>query len=265
MKKLTVGVLCILFALFLCACGSGTSSSNDEPLTESEIASLFSDPDQFKGRTVELVGKVDGGKQVDGDTTAFQMFCDWENYDQGVIVVQPTEDVTVEDGDFVTIKGTVDGMFEGENAFGATLSYPQISASSVEVSSYAEIAAPTKKEVIPENNSVDQYGYVVTVDKIELADSETRVYVTVTNSGSETFNFYDFNCKIVQGDKQYDATDNYDAGYEEVQSEILPGISSSGVIVFDAIEECDFTLLLDGYSDDYSIDFDDYKYDVTIE
>lgn len=265
MKKFIVGAMALFMILIVCACGGKSSSANSEPLSEAEIASLFSDPDQFKGRAVELVGKVDGGKQVNDDITAFQMFCDWENYDQGVIVVQDTKDVAVKDGDFVKVKGTVDGMFDGENAFGATLSYPQVSANSVVVSSYAEIAAPTKKEIVPESNSIDQHGYVVTVDKIELADSETRVYVTVTNNGSDTFDFYDFNCKIIQGDKQYDASDNYDTGYDEVQSEILPGISSSGIVVFGAIDASDFILILDGYSEDYSIDFDRYEYSITVK
>lgn len=56
---------------------------------------------------------------------------------------------------------------------------------------------------------------------------------------------------IIQDGKQYKSTTNYDADYEEIPYEILKGASSTGIIVFPAINSEDFELSFDVHSDDY--------------
>ena len=266
MKKLLIGLLCIIVAMSLAACGDNSDSSNTEPLTEEEIPSLFTNPESFKGRSVELTGQALGKGEVNGDMVAAQMFCDWENDEDCVVVIIDDTSIDIQDGDFLTVSGIIDGEFEGENYFGASLTMPQISATNVTVATYADIVAPANKTLVPEENTITQHDCTITVDKIELAGTETRVYLTVENNSSDTFYFYEFDCKIVQGGKQYDATDNYDAEYDEIQSDILPGVITSGIVVFDAIGESEnFTLITEGYSDDYTLDFNDYKYEVIVE
>ncbi len=43
-----------------------------------------------------------------------------------------------------------------------------------------------------------QHGLSITIEKVEFADAETRVFVSVRNASSHNASFYDFNAKAVQ-------------------------------------------------------------------
>jgi hypothetical protein len=61
-----------------------------------------------------------------------------------------------------------------------------LTLSTVTVTTYAEVVAPSEK-TIKINESKDQHGYEVTIEKIEFANAETRVYLTINNNGSSNF------------------------------------------------------------------------------
>ena len=61
------------------------------------------------------------------------------------------------------------------------------------------------------NNTIEQYGYSVTVQSVELAEKETRAYISVTNNGSSEFSLYGFNMVLIQDDTQYKYAPNYKA------------------------------------------------------
>ena len=127
-----------------------------------------------------------------------------------------------------------------------------------------DAAAPTLKEIAVGQTQTQQ-GYSVTVDKVEFAETETRVYVTVNNGGDDNFHLYSFNAKLIQDNVQYEESPNYDADYPEIESDLLPGATSTGVIVFEPLEQKDFKLYIEGYSDDYSVDFEDYTFDIKVQ
>ncbi len=108
-------------------------------------------------------------------------------------------------------------------------------------------------------------GTALTVDKVEFAKTETRVYVTVNNGGKDNFHVYSFNTKIIQENNQYEEEPNYDADYPEITSDLLPGAQSTGVIVFEPLKQTDFKLYIEGYSDDYSVDFEDFVFDIKVQ
>ncbi|MFQ9811248.1 MAG: hypothetical protein ACLRYB_18375 [Segatella copri] len=50
-----------------------------------------------------------------------------------------------------------------------------VEAESVKVVDYQTAVAPAKKELTLTDQTVEQHGYSVAIDKIEFAESETRV------------------------------------------------------------------------------------------
>lgn len=238
------------------------SQVESTPLTAAEIKELYSDPDKFSGRTVELTGKVFSNPEYDANGVGFQMWGDPANNDQNTMVAYPNKDIEISEGDYVKISGIVNSTFTGANAFGGVVTAPLIYAQNVEIVSYQDVISPTIRSIVPENNSQTQLGYTVTVQKIELAASETRVYLKVENNGTDKFNLYSFNSTLVQNGKQYEEQHNYTADYPEVQTSLLVGVSTEGVICFPAIEDVDFQLVFEARSENYSESFEPYTYNI---
>lgn len=274
MRKLIPIIVLILFCtnITLTSCGSNQASnnggqtvseSNAPPLSEIEILQMYSDPEAFKNREVTLTGVVFAQVERDDDAVYFQMNQDIENYDNNTIVSYQEPSFELSDGDYVRVTGIVKGTFEGENAFGGTVTAPQILADKCEVVDYKDAVVPTLKEITVAQ-TLDQYGYQVTVEKIELAEKETRVYVNVANNGGSNFSLYGFNCNLLQGSSQYDYQTNYNADYPEIQTDLIPGMQTSGVICFPAINlDVPFSLLLDASSDNYfNEDVQPYRFDI---
>lgn len=225
----------------------------------SNYAVLVSDPDAHKGAPVEIVGRVFGEVEKDGSGTYFQMFASPKNSEWNTIVMY-SGDAAIASDDFVRVIGECDGAFKGENAFGAEVTAVKVVAKSVEkVDATAAGAPPTK--TVKVGTSADQHGLVVTIDKVEFTSDDTRVYVTVKNGTKDKASFYSFNAKAVQGSTQSDAESFTD--YPEVQSELLPGISSSGVIAFGPLEESQpVKFYFEGQSDNWDLDFKPYQFTI---
>lgn len=238
---------------------------NTTPLSEAEIKQMYTDPEKFIDRTVTLTGKVFSTPEVDENGIYFQMFHDTEKYDLNTVVAYADPDFELEENDYVKLTGVIKGNFEGSNAFGGSITAPQIIATTLEKSSYAEVVSPALKTITLEDASSTQHNYTVSLTKVEFAKKETRLYFTVENAGKATFNLYSFNTKLVQNGKQYDEETNYDADYPEIQSDLLPGVTTEGIIAFPAIDQADFQVVLEAYSDDYDEDFEDYTFDVSVE
>lgn len=260
-KKLLFIVLALILSLGLVACGGNEDSS---PVSESEIGQLFEAPDDFTGRSFEFIGQViQVEKESDG--LAIQAFYDIENQDKNIIAYYSDTSLKVSEGDFISVKGSVLGKFSGENYLGEEVTAPMINAESVEVVDYQTAVAPTTKELTLTDQTVEQNGYSVTIDKIEFADSETRIYVTAENNGSATFNLYTFDAKLIQDGKQIDTQDNFEAEYPEVSSDLKVGASTSGIVCFPKIEQKDFSLSFTAYSDNFDEILDDFEFDITVK
>ena len=180
MKQKICGLLAML--LLLSGCGSSTPTDTS-PMSEDEITQMYSDPDSFKGRTLELYGRVFNEPEYDDDGVYFQMWGDPENGERNTIVACKDTSLKLQDDDYVHILGSVSGKHEGENALGSKITAPAIVADSVEVVTYQEACAPTLYTATVQTAAQTQCGYTVSVDSVELAEKETRVAVTVTNNG----------------------------------------------------------------------------------
>src|SRR5699024_5207514 len=148
-------------------------------------------------------------------------------------IEDPSIDVAVDD--YVRVKGIVKDGVEGQNAFGGTVNAPTVLAETIEIVDYVTAVSPTI-EMIDVDESQDQHGYVVHVDKIEIAENMTRLYATVTNNTDDEISFYSFNAKLLIDSEQLEEEMFYDTGLPELQSDILPGIETEGVILFPPID-----------------------------
>lgn len=263
MKKLLSLSLSLLMVFSLAACGGTPVAEQKPPLTEDEVTQMYTNPDSFKGRQVTLTGKLLGEPEKDDSGIYFQFYGDAANYARNTIVGYKNTELSLADGDYIKVIGTVDGTFKGENMMGGKITAPKIIADSVEKVSYIDAVSPTIKSV-DVNSTQNQRGYEVSLQKVEFASAETRVYLSVKNSGGSSFSVYSFNAKIMQGDKQYEEQSNYDADYQEVQSDLMPGATTSGIIAFPAMEQSNFKIYIDGSSDNWEESIQPYAFEVAV-
>jgi hypothetical protein len=100
---------------------------------KSNYAELATDPNSFRGASVNIEGRVLRNPEVRGNKTSFQMFADPENSEWNTIVHADAAPSGLQSGDHVRVKGTVRGAREGENAFGGTVRAVEVDADSVEI------------------------------------------------------------------------------------------------------------------------------------
>lgn len=273
-KKLMALLLCSVTAVMLAACGSSNEGSTSEEkvyLEDSQIQQLFTDPEQFKGKYAKLSGVLLANPEADSDgSMALQIFYDTQNYDQNFIVYTDNADVSLKSGDYVKVDGKVRGKFTGQNAMGAEISIPAIENATVTKSTYMDVVAPTTAALEP-NVSAEQHGITASVDKIEYSDLETRVYMTVKNDSSDNVSLDVYGIKLIMDGQQIAQDDNsvssFNGNYAELNYDIAAGASSSGILVFPAIEQKkDFQVVLSNViSDNYELDFDTYMLNISAQ
>jgi len=257
-----VSIVLVVAAALLGGCGSPAPAQQPVSKTfdRSNWAELMSDPDRYKGATVHIAGRVFGTIDKNASGVTWQMFCDPKNSEWNVAVYYASTTFEPRDDEFVEITGTLKGSVSGQNAFGATLTIPMIVADTATIVDATAAASPAIKIVTP-NTSQTQHRITVTLDKVEFAADETRVFLTVTNGSNAKANLYDWSSKAVQGDKQYDA-DPFTI-YPEVQSDLLPGVKSSGVMVFPAMDPAKpLKFFFEVGSDNWLLDFQPYVFEI---
>jgi hypothetical protein len=275
MKKALLTFIFAALSLSLAGCGEETSTTDGANEAASEVSEskgtllsadefekMFSDPKKYKGSKVEFYGRIFVEPERDSDGTYLQVFAN-NNSERNTIIMIEDPNVDVAMDDIIHVTGTVKDAFEGENAFGGVITAPMILADSIEKTDYQTAFAPAK-QTIELNAEQNQHGYKLTVQKVELADQETRVYVQVANETNNKIYFYTFDAKLIANGKQLEEEMNYDANYPEVQSELLPGVTTDGIIVFPALGEgvSTFQLYFEGSSDNWEINFEPFVFDV---
>lgn len=239
-----------------------TTTTAPEHFTRDNYERLATDPDRFEGSTVDVVGRVFGGIERNGDLLAFQMFAKPADSEWNTAVIfrgEPPFPIT--DGTYVRVQGKVIGDVSGSNLFGGTVTAVAVAATSLEPSDATAAASPALREVAV-GESITQHGLTVTLDTVQYAADETRVFVTVTNDSGERASFYDFTAKALRGSTQFDVEYSFN-DYPEIPSDIMPGVTASGVVVFGAMDPAPPTrFILEARTMDYRVDFAPYVFDV---
>jgi hypothetical protein len=279
MKKIAIAV-CLLFTIALMgACSNDQKSSSNESNKSEEVKvkgkiqaedfeKLYSDPIKYKGYEVELTGSIFNEPEKDDDGTYIQLWADPENSEKNTLAAIMDPNLEVKTGDYVKIKGVVQDEFEGENAFGGIIKAPMILADSIEVVDYITAVSPTIKEV-KVGKEINQHDLVFELQKIEIADKQTRVYLKVKNNTTDKASFYSSSAKLIVGNAQLENeyVDSETTGLKEIQSEILPGIEAEGVIVYPAIDPNvkELKLHVEAHNENYDLDFSPYIFDVSVQ
>lgn len=235
-------------------------------LTNTLFAKFNSNVDEYKGYYVNFTGVVFHvlGYDENGRIHA-QVHQDIENYDNNCYIYSDSSfEGELKEDDYVRIIGRFDGLYEGENALGNKITNLMIRATEIETISYADAASPTIKEVVLDETQT-QYGYSVTVQKVEFAKEETRVYIRVENNGKNKFSMYEWNAEAVQNNQQYDTQTNWKANYPGIQSDLRPGNYSEGIITFPALDVSEFKLYLNGSSSDWQERINEMEFTIKVE
>lgn len=260
---LTFGILFLVICFFIpILFGSDDEEESGQKIfvQESELNSVFSSPNDYKGKYIDISGKV-FNVENSNEKTQIQVFCDPINSEKNAYVVY-NGIYDLNDNEYIKFTGKIKGSETGVNAFGGIVSCIEIEADTIEKSNYIDVCSPTIKEIVC-GKEVNQFGYSIVIDKVQIAKDETRVYVTVKNKGGSDFSFYEFNSKVTQGESQYETQPNYVANYQELQSDLKSGITTNGIITFPKIDEnSPFTIYLDGSSDNWDEDIQEYVFEI---
>lgn len=231
-------------------------------LSEEELNQAYSSPDDYKGKRVKISGKIFSEVEYNEDNIVFQMYADAENSEKNTIVVGLKNDLNLSENDYVIIEGVIEGSFTGDNSFGGSIEALQLAAINIQKSSYKEVISPAKK-TLKINKTIKQYGYSVALKKIEFSAKETRLYFKIKNNGTDVFNFYDFDIKIIQGKKQYGEQSNYDADYKSLQSELIKGAETEGVVTFPPLNQNQaFEIHCEGSSENWDEEFEPFVFKI---
>ena len=267
---LVIGLVFLLFGFFHKSSNKGTSGSGNSTTKQEEseqkeyvsdsIDVVSSNPDSYKGKYITFNVRSIDKIQEDSDTIYYQAYTD-TNYGNSVIVEAPKDTVpVVTTSDYAIIDGKIDGTYSGTTIVGVDKDWAYIVADSITPSTYTDTFGKADATWDFADQIISQNGVDVQVTKVEFNSIETRFYVTVTNNSSDAFNVWASDAKLVQGGQHYEETYNMDADYPELSTSLLPGATSSGVLVFPVVSQSEMQLHIEGASDDWETEFQPFEF-----
>jgi hypothetical protein len=229
---------------------------------DSDFTTLYSSPDSHVGSNVNITGKIfNFPPSRTGEPKALQIY-QAGNRDRNVVVFYKGIGPQLSENDCVRVIGTSAKQQQYANLFGATLTAAIINANSVDKIDCIYAINPAKKTVSVKETS-ERGGIMLFLNKIEFSDKNTRVYLSVSSdkNNNEDVHFYDSQSKAVQGNRQFGTTYSFDVDYPKIKSDILPGVTDYGVVLFEPLNSTEnhakfvFETSV-GYSNNYRFIFD---------
>jgi hypothetical protein len=260
---LLAGIAPVASLLQIPAAGAAfADTAKPRTFTRENYAVLVSNPARYKGARVDISGKIFAPPQVAPSKRGItvQAYMDPKNSTWTTIVAYARSSLRVGQGDYIHVVGTVRGKATSKNAGGGTVNGVAVTASSVEKTDATAAASLPVRVATTLGESSTQNGVTVAVTTADFAPDETRVFVTVENASHASASFSSANTKAVQGSQQFDAKPNLD--YPQVASEIKPGVTSSGVVVFAQLDPRLATRLVFQVSQGPGIQFAPFSFDI---
>lgn len=266
MKK----IILVIFSLFLLtSCGSSTDNLTFDTanlLTREELVTYVKNPsDEAKGKSTVFGAQISNDVGEEGDKHYYQVMLDPENYDLNIIIDVP-KDQKLNIDQYILVEGVIAGDFKGENLLGGVVTNLYVETNSVKESSFIDAIAPAL-ETININQTKSQHGVDIIIDKIEISNIDTRLFVEINNNSKEKISIYSFNFKLVAGGKNYSEEFMYHDEYDNIDTDLAPNTSTSGIITYLplSIEELsNFIIMIDSpYSDNWELNFEDYIFEIT--
>lgn len=210
---------------------------NNNIISNDNIKSLFPRLLSLSGREVRLTGRITGVVEQDKDKTIFQ------------VAVRPTgaqEDLhlllsfggdphtLIRNNDLITdvqVTGVMGKIPAVDSKTNSMVEVPLVVVERMEVLEPWNVMAPAKFE-LPVNQTVKRNGKEVTLQKIEFADTETRLYLVVKNTSLQKALVYLDNPLGIQGGRRITQLYNLDNNYH---LELEPGKEVKGLVVIGAM------------------------------
>jgi len=143
---------------------------------------LADNPEVYIGLPVNLVGRIDKATRIDAQSTQLSLMVDSGEQSgyQNVIVKFNGSTESLHNTTYVKISGSLQNTMQTpEND-----QTPYIIADKVEpIEDPWTILAPSLFTIYP-GETVNQNGRIIKVEKVEFAESETRLFITLKNSES---------------------------------------------------------------------------------
>lgn len=226
------------------------------------------DPDSFVGSKVKWRGRVTGTNSPQ-EKGGIAFFVQQGGSDQWFVTrwyaAPPQNDIR--EGTWVDVSGTITGTYHGTNGWGGPLSLPDVDADSVATITRNEAVAPTERTITVDKTDL-QHDFSVTLERIELAESETRLYLKLKNDGTAAVRLYPgLYARLIQGKHQLEP--RYDSSIQDAapQDELLPGVESEGFVLFPALEQTpkDVRVSLGTpSSENYQLDFRSIEFSLSL-
>lgn len=258
----------VICALLVCACITGCQATTqsttsktktkEKYISESKITNALIEPDSYKGKRIKIEGEVSQGPDVDGNTGYLVRYVSANNR---YFFVQTDGDLGYQEGDYIKVVGTINEQISMKNVYGDDIPVASIGDAKVSDGSYIDIVMPTYRTNKPNEKTQTIDGVSVTLSKVEYAQEETRVYLSIDNQSQGAI-YYDPSYVILQQDNAIIYPDTGSASYElgdypQLNYTISVGSKSNGILVFSVIsseKDCDLALTL--YTSSYaSMDF----------
>ena len=233
-------VVVVAFTLMACRVPQFVSENEmaesgilSEVVTNRDWPSLHTNPHQVVGRRVDLRARVYAPAIVDAEGT---VFCAWVDFDNDQLPAQFRVPSAVPDfvGDeFIWVVGTVTRVTTSDDWCSPDASL-QIDVDRLLVTD--RVGARPAVFVVPVDQTLEQHGVRVTLDRVEFAAEELRVFVTIENPRNEMFTAFATGLRIEIGTVEIPATVPIGVGIEAPRGRVRPGTVERGGFQFPPLD-----------------------------
>ncbi|KHD38152.1 hypothetical protein NL50_01190 [Clostridium acetobutylicum] len=267
-KKL-LALTCIISIIVTVFAGCGSKQTkpkvNTKVLSESEFEKMYTaGSSSYVDRKANFYAKVTSDAKSGDGGVYFQ--CEAENsLNMNTIVKIKNNNDGIKKDDIIHVFGKV-VKSSSDDKSSVSEGTPTIKATKIEKTDYAKAFDPAVK-TIQINKDENQNGFVITLSKVEVSKTVTRVYLNLSNSTTNTVSVNTFDSKLLQGSSQLDINDEAAMNYPQIQTELMQGIKSEGVLVFKNVDlngdNVKFTITAS--SSDYNVQFQPYQFDIPLK
>lgn len=269
-KVFIISIISIIpiIALTGCKTSSSTSSNsnlaNTTPLSETEFSQLYSNSKKFEDRRVDFYARIFTEPEKDDKGTYLQAYANDDQSKKTIIGINDPQ-LSIKNGDIIHVTGVV-GKIESKKSYGEGIKAPSIVASEIEKFDYSPAFAPAIK-TIQVNKEINQNGYSIKLNKVEVAKKETRLFININNNTKDKIRFYSLKANIMQGNKQLRKLSNKYEEIPEIDSDILPGVSQKGVLVFEPLQADgeNLKITFEGGSNNNNLHFTPFTFDAVLK
>ncbi len=267
MRRTAVFLALIAALAVLSACANGAVTASDSnnkvagPFNNFNLEPLATNSDQYIGSEISLTGRViDRPSSVDGGAWRLQVQADPDESETRFFVVVTADRLDISADDFVRFDGTIEVDPEKNRLEDAGEDLPFISADDFQQIPSHDVLAPTSQLLEPKV-SESQFNVTVTVEKIEFAEKETRVYMRIDNGTEQTVRLNDGRMKLSQGPGESDLQPDPAPDYDRLPSDLPTGMSATGVLTFPpaSYEVGSLRLTIGASTDDYTLRFEPFE------